>query len=433
MSKLFNIWRQRSLTIMGKNLLINSLSTSLFLFNSQIEIPPIDFVKSVEKVHKDFLWSGGTPKIAHHTLIAEYEKGGIKYKDLNSFIAAINIKFIHNISRNPCSGNALLPNLWIKKLFKIPTNTEERGPYFYNYFSDVLNILDCNFKLPRKIKYKGHPFYYPILKSVEVICRNKCTKIENILSTPLWYNTELKSQFDVEISQAGFNFIKDIFPNNRQLVNYNNLRNNKIRKLRNLINNISQAWREKILQSDNCFVTIFPCRTVNLGESDEYFQNMTSVRIYSYTIADKTRLPTGLLRWLDTCTVSDQEIKFSFTFARQCSQSVFDWVFQYKILTNILPTNYYLKKYHVIPTDTCSKCLVSQDTIIHSLWQCQIKGPYVAKILNFLKSECKVTETLSIQPFIFGFRDNMGLNHVLLELKKEIFYNWRENVGEVCL
>ena len=158
MSKLFNIWRQRSLTIMGKNLLINSLSTSLFLFNSQIEIPPIDFVKSVEKVHKDFLWSGGTPKIAHHTLIAEYEKGGIKYKDLNSFIAAINIKFIHNISCNPCSGNALLPNLWITKLFKIPTNTEERGPYFYNYFSDVLNILNCNFKLPRKIKYKGHPF-----------------------------------------------------------------------------------------------------------------------------------------------------------------------------------------------------------------------------------------------------------------------------------
>ena len=157
---------------------------------------------------------------------------------------------------------------------------------------------------------------------------------------------------------------------------------------------------------------------VNLGEYDEHFQNMTSVRIYSYIIADKTRLPTGLLRWLDTCTVSDREIKFSFTFARQCSQSVFDWVFQYKILTNILPTNYYLKKYHVIPTDTCSKCLVSQDTIIHSLWQCQIKGPYVAKVLNFLKSECNVTETLSIQPFIFGFRDNMGLNHILLELKK---------------
>ena len=75
MSKMFNIWKQRNLTIVGKNLLINSLSTSLFIFNAQIEIPPVDFIKSVEKIHKEFLW-GGTPKIAHPTIISEYEKGG---------------------------------------------------------------------------------------------------------------------------------------------------------------------------------------------------------------------------------------------------------------------------------------------------------------------------------------------------------------------
>ena len=74
-TKILNVWKQRYLTIVGKNLLINSLSTSLFIFNAQIDIPPVDFIKSVEKIHQDFLWLG-TPKIAHHTLIPSYERGG---------------------------------------------------------------------------------------------------------------------------------------------------------------------------------------------------------------------------------------------------------------------------------------------------------------------------------------------------------------------
>ena len=96
----------------GKNLLINALSSSLFLYNAQIELPPSDFVKLVEKLHKEFLWAG-VPKIAHNTIIASYEKAGIKYKDLNCLIDAINIKFIQNISSSPTQNHLALPNLWV--------------------------------------------------------------------------------------------------------------------------------------------------------------------------------------------------------------------------------------------------------------------------------------------------------------------------------
>ena len=49
MEKILNIWKQRNLTLFGKNLLINSLSTSLFIFNAQIDNPPADLIKLVEK------------------------------------------------------------------------------------------------------------------------------------------------------------------------------------------------------------------------------------------------------------------------------------------------------------------------------------------------------------------------------------------------
>ena len=85
-------------------------------------------------------------------------------------------------------------------------------------------------KIPRKVNYNGHPFYYNILKTYENISQHFCIKIENIVSTPIWFNKILNTKFDPDISQAGFNFIKDLLPNNQPLIdNYNNLRNLKIR------------------------------------------------------------------------------------------------------------------------------------------------------------------------------------------------------------
>jgi hypothetical protein len=98
MESIYTMWKQRPLTLFGKNLLINSLSNSQFLFNSQIDNPPEDFVKLAEALNKGFLWGGGTPKIAHHSIIADYQYGGFKYKDLTSLINSINFKFLFNMS-----------------------------------------------------------------------------------------------------------------------------------------------------------------------------------------------------------------------------------------------------------------------------------------------------------------------------------------------
>jgi hypothetical protein len=303
--------------------------------------------------------------------------------------------------------------------------------YYQDFFTNKINILDCKVKIPRKIQYRGHPFYYPILKTLENISENICIKIENILSTPIWFNRYLKTQFDIELSRAGFNFIKDLFPCNKPLENFNYLRNNKIRKLRNLSNKIPLVWKDKVLQSDNCFVTISPHNMVNLNGTDVYLNNIPGDQIYRQLIGHKTRLPTGLLRWREDIELSDTDIKVAFTFARLCSISVFDHVFQYKILTRILPTNKYLKRYQVQDSDICSRCELSQDTVLHNLWQCALIVPYVAKISRFLKIDCKVDENITMKPYLFGFKHAIGLNHILLELKKEIFYNWSANISVV--
>ena len=424
--KILNIWKQRNLTLLGKNLLINALSSSLFLFNAQIDYPPPEFIKNVEKLHKDFLWAG-VPKIAHNTIIASYKKGGIKYRDLNCFIDAINVKFIQNLGSCTIENHHALPNQWLKNLFKIPTSAE-REPYFYNFFQKTLHILDCKIKLPRMGQYKGHQFYYKILKTAESLFENNCTLLENILSIPIWFNRFLKTKFDEEISVAGFNYIKDLFPENKPLTRFNGLRNVKIRKLRNIMDKIPQAWQDKISHSSSCFITVIPKQKINLNGTDKYFKNITSIQIYKKLIEKKIRPPAGLLHWLEDLDVNEPEILTGFTFAHECSKSTFDQVFQYKIMTQILPTNLYLARYRVRDSNICSKCELLPDTLSHSIWSCPLVVPYVNTFLNFLKQTCKVQANVGIIEYIFGVKANIALNHILLELKKEVFYNFDKNV-----
>ena len=119
MQNIMKMWKQRNITIMGKNVLINALINSTFLFNAQIELPPENFLKSVERQNKDFLW-GGTSKIAHDSLIADFNQGGIRYKDLNSFVRSVNVKFLLNLTCENKSRCTVLPQFWFNNMFKIP-------------------------------------------------------------------------------------------------------------------------------------------------------------------------------------------------------------------------------------------------------------------------------------------------------------------------
>ena len=62
---------------------------------------------------------------------------------------------------------------------------------------------------------------------------------------------------------------------------------------------------------------------------------------------------------------------------------------------------------------------------------CANSSIYVAKISQFLKRDCKVNEIITMKPYLFGLKNAIGLNHILLELKKEIFYNWNANISVV--
>ena len=125
---------------------------------------------------------------------------------------ALNYKFIFRLN-NTCNLNSTcLPRSWLLQLFKIPAgNNEDDQNYFHDFFSNSLSILDCKLKVPRKASWKGHPYYYEILKSYESCTQQLPKSPENILSIPIWFNRYLSTKFNQQVSMAGFNFTRCIY------------------------------------------------------------------------------------------------------------------------------------------------------------------------------------------------------------------------------
>ena len=112
---------------------------------------------------------------------------------------------------------------------------------------------------------------------------------------------------------------------------------------------------------------IYPYLKVSFKNQDKVVNKMDSKELYYILIANKIRNPKGLLDWCWELEVSEQQIKTSLTFAFKCSLSTKDRVFQYKISTNILPTNEYLKRYKIKDSDQRDSCDLECDTFSECL------------------------------------------------------------------
>ena len=191
-----------------------------------------------------------------------------------------------------------------------------------------------------------------------------------------------------------------------------------------MIKQVPLFWKNKIASQYKCTV-VNPQHNIFFNGSDVNIYNCNSKDFYSILISDKVRLPKGMVNWCLEYELSHLQIVTSFTFAKECTSSIFNRVFQYKISTNILPTNKYLEKYKVKSEDTCHNCLVECDSNIHRLYDCIKVVPIISYIFAYLIENCQAINKINMLDFLFGIpgQSNKGVNHVLLELKKKLFYS----------
>ena len=162
-----------------------------------------------------------------------------------------------------------------------------------------------------------------------------------------------------------------------------------------------------------------------------YISHCKTKNIYQNLISDKARLPIGMHRWCNKFGLTTEEIKNAFTFPKSCTLSVKSIALQYKISTYTLPTGEYLWTYSVKDNYYCDRCLrvasnepPERDNIIHSIFSCPRLQPFITKVFHILINDCKAVDHISQIGYLLGFPDKEGLNSILLEVKKFIFYSY---------
>ena len=71
-------------------------------------------IKRIETIGYDFLWDSKPAKIKRETLTMDYEKGGLKMMDLETFIKSLKICWIKRMTES--EDNGILKNIYLSKL-----------------------------------------------------------------------------------------------------------------------------------------------------------------------------------------------------------------------------------------------------------------------------------------------------------------------------
>ncbi len=99
-----NIWKQRKLSIKGKNTIINSLALAPLINVSSVISTQQRVINEINNIVQNFISNGSTSKIAKRTLIQKIEIGGLKLFHFETKIKGLQLSWIKRMSTEEASS-----------------------------------------------------------------------------------------------------------------------------------------------------------------------------------------------------------------------------------------------------------------------------------------------------------------------------------------
>ena len=96
--KILNLWSYRDLTYIGKVTVIKTLALPILVQCLTVLPNPQDSIlNDIEKIFYKFLWNGKKDKIKRSIIINEYEEGGLKMPNIQSFYKALKMSWLDKL------------------------------------------------------------------------------------------------------------------------------------------------------------------------------------------------------------------------------------------------------------------------------------------------------------------------------------------------
>ena len=407
MEKVLNIWKSRSLTMIGRVLIVNTLAMSLFTHKFTVLPAPTDeqYAKIKDTVVK-FIWEGKRPKIAYQSLIQAVPQGGLKLIDAKIKNDSCKIKWVQKLldESTPFWKSIAHKELPIKPKVLIETNL---SPHYWRTATKKTYI------------------WQHILQSWTCLKSRDLCKDE-IAIQQLWYNRYIPVTPRTRLIKKDILKVADIVSSNGKFLSFDelcrkyDLNDNAILDYYAVLKAIPKNWEASITTPQVVICNeIEKISTVKKASAWAY-----SCLLDKNSVEDKARI-----RWNNELNIgldkADWENIRIETFKLSLSVKL-RW-FQYRLLSRRLTTNTTRNRWDKAISPLCNYCQVTDETVLHLLTEC----PPVKKMWNclhkwikyFFKLDIKLNPSLIILNNYENFRgdDHKFINTCILIGKQYIY------------
>ena len=414
---ILNAWGNRSLSLLGKVQIVNSLVASLFVYKMMV-LPtiPDKIVKNVDNMIREFLWEGKKAKIAYKILQNPKKEGGLNLVNLRNKDKALKTSWPKILKQEEQYATMVYKTLKVSSLRE-------------DVWRASLNQKDA------KMMNIGNNFWKNVLDNWCEINYYWNRRIDNQL---IWLNSQIRIRDKVilwsDVQKRGLKYVYQLFKEGRYKTENEMWSEFGLSSLRynSLKVSLPRDWRDFFLvNSQKDFLPVSPH---NYDLSCNVYGKKWIKTVYNLMAEDVLLVHNKFIKWKaelgsEFCeTVTDfgqlcLDIYRITNIAKYRS-------FQYRILQRGIVTNVQLYQWKLIESDACTYCKETKESIIHLFCECPIIKKVWEDLKTFLETrfcanEIDLSASAIIKNRIVKVKSHV-LNFVCLIVKQFIY-------GQRCL
>jgi hypothetical protein len=358
---LINIWKHRKTNLSGKIAIIKSILIPQFTYIlSTMASPKKESIQEINRMLFKFIYDGGSEKIKRNVLIGEYEDGGFKMTDLESYIKSIKMT-------------------WVERLINIDGIWKE----------EIINKIGIEppLFLRSNTKYKDLPFKFPYESLWDEIIETWCEEnyyepktMDEVYNQLLWYNSHIKVGKKVihwkHWQENNINWLADILMEDEhglRFLTFEELNDGdgriKIMEYNSLKSSIPHSWK--------CMIREYNISNQEETEDHKLIDQLLDQKkpmryVYQKLVKRKKSLPTtSIEKWnieLNS-NLTVEETLNGHKNSHWCSVDSKLRSFSCNFLNRNVPYNKRLEKMGKKDYSHCDRCK-GEETLLHLYWEC---------------------------------------------------------------
>ena len=404
--KAISNWKKRKLTMIGRITVIKTLIIPNVTFLASVTNLSRDFLTQFKKLIFNYIWQNKNEKIKRSTLCNDYQDGGLKMIDIDSYITSIYISWVKRLTTEEFSNWKVIPLYYFNKF----------GANFALFNMNPENIYD----IPNLKKIMPE-FYFEILKSwYKVHNSSKISKGLNfkcIRQQFIWGNQSIKlngkSLVFPNWIESDILFINDIIDkqgNISQKVILNKLKekSNWIAELSKLKSAIKKEWKLMLKSNQSISTKVQIDRNLYLETKNKAksicIKKLKPKDIYNYIKGIESDTPIGFIKWKKNFNLnSSNQLHdiLNFTFHQLIDNKL--KMFRWKLINYILPCKQLLYQWKIMKDNQCHICH-QVDNYNHFFKECEFLQEFWIKVGSLLDKIKIGTHILSMQNLILGYK-----------------------------